>query len=118
MRFLDRMFVLPGGVFLLLLIAAALEVLGDAFFQTAVHHSSGLSRWLSSIGGAVILSLYGLLVNLPDWNFGRLLGAYVVFFFLVAQVVAKVRFHQPISAPVLVGGCLIIGGGLIISLWK
>jgi len=42
----------------------------------------------------------------------------VVFFFLVAQVVAKVRFHQPISAPVLVGGCLIIGGGLIISLWK
>ena len=118
MTFLERIFALPSGVFLLLLIAATLEVLGDAFFQTAVHHSFGMWRWISLIGGVATLSIYGLLVNLPHWNFGKLLGVYVVFFFLVAQVVAKLRFHQPISVPVWVGGFLIVTGGMIMSFWK
>jgi drug/metabolite transporter superfamily protein YnfA len=118
MRSLDYLLALPGGVYLLLLVAAFLEVSGDAFFQSAVHRSSGPSRWLSLAGGAVTLSLYGLIVNLPRWDFGKLLGVYVVIFFVVAQVIAKVRFDQPISRPVLAGGFMIVAGGLIISFWK
>jgi small multidrug resistance family-3 protein len=98
--------------------AATLEVLGDAFFQTALHRSCGVWRWISLIGGLVTLSAYGLTVNLPAWNFGRLLGVYIVFFFVVAQVVARIRFQQPTTPAVLAGGSLIVAGGLIISFWK
>ena len=118
MRFLDQIPLLSGRVFLLLLAAAILEVLGDSFFQTALHRSSGVWRWIWLIGGAVTLSAYGLAVNLPTWDFGRLLGVYVVFFFVVAQVVAKVRFQQPTTPAVLAGGSLIVAGGLIIFFWK
>jgi drug/metabolite transporter (DMT)-like permease len=105
-------------VLLLFLIAATLEVCGDSFFQTAVHHSSGVWRWISLIGGTITLSAYGLMVNIPTWNFGRLLGVYVVFFFVVAQVVARIRFQQPPTPAILAGGSLIVTGGLIISFWK
>ena len=118
MRTLGQIGLLPGRVFLLLFIAASLEVLGDSFFQTAVHHSSGVWRWIWLIGGAATLAAYGLTVNLPTWNFGRLLGVYVVFFFVAAQVVAKVRFQQPTTPAVLAGGSLIVAGGLIISFWR
>ncbi len=118
MRLLDQILAVPGMIFLLLLIAATLEVLGDAFFQSAVHRSSGLSRWVFAAAGAGTLSLYGLVVNLPHWEFGKLLGVYVVSFFLMAQIIAKVRFNQPTSLPTLVGGSMIMAGGLIISCWK
>jgi hypothetical protein len=39
-------------------------------------------------------------------------------FFVVAQVVAKVRFQQTPSVPVYVGGGLIVAGGLVIAFWK
>jgi drug/metabolite transporter (DMT)-like permease len=57
-------------------------------------------------------------VNLPQWDFGKLLGAYVALFFVVAQVVAKVRFQQSPTAPIWVGGSLIVAGGLVITFWK
>ncbi len=118
MRMLDRLLAFPGGALFVLMTAAVLEVSGDAFFQSAVHRTSGLSRWLSLAGGVVVLSLYGLLVNLPQWDFGRLLGIYVALFFVVAQIVAKLRFHQPTTLPILVGGCMIVAGGAVISFWN
>jgi multidrug transporter EmrE-like cation transporter len=118
MRSLDQILAVPGATFLLLLIAATLEVLGDAFLQSAVHHSSGVWRWIALVGGGATLSFYGLVVNLPRWDFGRLLGVYVVFFFVAAQIVAKVRFNQPASLSTLVGGSMIMAGGFIISFWK
>jgi len=118
MRLLDQFVSLPGGVYPLLLVAALLEVLGDSYFQTAVHRSSGSARWAPAFVGAAILSLYGLVVNLPGWDFGKLLGVYVVFFFLAAQAVAWLKFRQPISLPVCVGGILIAAGGLVIRFWQ
>lgn len=118
MRSLDQILAMPGATFLLLLIAATLEVLGDAFFQSAVHRSSGAWRWIALTGGGATLSFYGLVVNLPRWDFGKLLGVYVVFFFVTAQIVAKVRFNQPASLSTLVGGSMIMAGGFIISFWK
>ena len=103
MRSLDQILAIPGRVFLLLMVAATLEVLGDAFFQSALHRSSGLGRWISLAGGGATLSIYGLVVNSPRWNLGKLLGVYVVFFFVIAQIVAKVRFNQPTSCYVRSG---------------
>lgn len=107
-----------GITFLLLSGAALLEVLGDSCFQSALHRSSGSGRVIWIALGVLLLSLYGLLVNTPKWNFGRLLGVYVVFFFFVAQLVAKLRFNQPMTLPLRVGSVMILVGGLIISFWQ
>lgn len=118
MRSLEQILGVPGTTFVLLLVAATMEVLGDAFFQSALHRSSGLWRWIFLVAGGGTLFLYGLVVNLPQWDFGKLLGVYVIFFFVVAQIVAKVRFNQPTTFPTLVGGFMIVAGGAVISFWK
>ena len=68
--------------------------------------------------GALILFAYGCVVNLPRWDFGRLLGVYVAAFFVVAQVINWLGFGQKPTLPLLVGGSLIVGGGLVITLWR
>jgi multidrug transporter EmrE-like cation transporter len=118
MRSPEQILALPGTAFVVLLVAATMEVLGDAFFQSALHRSSGLWRWIFLVAGGGTLSLYGLVVNLPNWDFGKLLGVYVVFFFVVAQIVAKLRFNQPTTLPTLAGGFMIVAGGAVISFWK
>ena len=118
MRALNHILSTYGIPFLLLSGAALLEVFGDSCFQSALHRSSGSVRVFWFVLGSLTLALYGLLVNVPKWDFGRLLGVYVVFFFLAAQLVAWVRYHQPMTLPVRVGSVLIVAGGLIISLWK
>jgi small multidrug resistance family-3 protein len=76
-----------------------------------------MSRAIAFVVGAVSLAAYGLVVNAPRWEFGRLLGVYVVLFFLLAQVMARVRFGQAPTLPIVVGAVLIISGGLIIAVW-
>jgi len=83
-----------------------------------MHRSAGAPRGLFFVSGAVVLALYGFTVNIPHWDFGRLLGVYVALFFLLAQVLAKVRFNQAPTAPVYVGGALITAGGMIIAFWR
>jgi hypothetical protein len=108
----------PVGAFLVLVIAASLEVFGDSFFQSGLYRSTGTTRSLWFLLGVSVLGLYGVFVNLPQWDFGKLLGVYVALFFVVAQVVAKVRFQQSPTPPILVGGGLIVAGGLVITFWK
>ena len=104
-----------SGALLLLSLAAFLEVYGDSCFQSALYRASGMSRALAFAGGAVSLAAYGLTVNAPRWEFGKLLGVYVVLFFLLAQIVARVKFGQAPTIPILIGGALIVAGGIIIS---
>ncbi|MFI5118617.1 MAG: hypothetical protein ACHP8B_18165 [Terriglobales bacterium] len=104
-----------SGALFLLAIAAFLEAYGDSCFQSALYRASGTSRVLAFVGGAVSLAAYGLVVNAPRWEFGKLLGVYVVLFFLLAQIVARVKFHQTPTLPILIGGALIVAGGVVIS---
>lgn len=108
----------PFGAFVVLATAALLEVSGDACFQSGLFKSSGASRSLWFLAGTLVLATYGLFVNLPQWDFGKLLGVYVVLFFVFAQSVAKIRFHQSPTMPILVGGALIVAGGAVITFWK
>jgi len=118
MRFLDQVVARQGGIYLLLLVAAFLEVWGDSYFSSALHRSAGVSRWAFVVVGAVILALYGLVVNLSEWDFGTLLGVYVFFFYLAAQFMNYVRFKQTPGLPVYVGGFLIAAGAAVIKFWK
>lgn len=105
-----------SGALLLLAVAAFLEAYGDSCFQSALYRASGMSRAAAFVAGAVSLAAYGLVVNAPRWEFGKLLGVYVVLFFLLAQVVARVKFGQAPTTPILIGGTLIVVGGAVIAM--
>ncbi len=104
----------PSGALVLLFLAAALEALGDSCFQSGLHRSAGLDRVWYALGGALALILYGTLLNIAPWKFGKLLGIYVVFFFVVAQALAWLRFGEVPTRPMVIGGSLIVAGGAII----
>jgi hypothetical protein len=108
----------PLGVFAILALAAYLEVQGDACFQSGLYHSSGVKQIGWFVAGTLVLVCYSLFLNSSKIDFGKLLGIYVVLFFLVAQIVAKLQFHQSPSKPVYVGGAFVVIGGLIMTLWK
>jgi hypothetical protein len=118
MTLIERWFSNPAGALILLACAAFLEAFADSFFQIGVHRSSGFARAGAFAAGVVVMAAYGSLVNMPRWDFGRLIGVYVAFFFLMAQVLNRVRFGQTPSAPVYAGGSLIVAGALVIAFWK
>ncbi len=89
---------------LLLLVAACLEVGGDAIVRVGLKTHSGVPQLaLVVLGGAVLLA-YGIFVNIAPADFGRLLGVYVVLFFVVAQLVNLLAFGIRPGIPILVGG--------------
>jgi len=104
----------PTALFLLL-VAALLEAGGDAILRAGLHTSFMTRRLLLFSGGGLILLAYGCLINAAPWSFGRLIGVYVVFFFLTAQVIAWLAFGQLPQRGVWLGGALIVLGGLVIS---
>ncbi len=108
----------PAGAFLLLAIAAVLEVFGDDCFQSAMYQSAGAKRAGWFLAGTLVLVFYSLFVNTPKWDFGKLLGVYVTLFFLIAQIINLLVFGVRPDLPVYVGGALIIAGGLVITFWR
>jgi small multidrug resistance family-3 protein len=118
MNILDKLVQDPRGALAVLALAAFLEAWGDSFFQVGFYRSSGMGRVLALGSGAAVLAAYGSLVNVPRWDFGKLLGAYVVLFFLMAQLLNKVRFGQSPTPSIYAGGALIVAGGLVIAFWK
>ena len=105
-----------GLALVVLFLAAVLEAGGDALVRTGLEAGSAVRRLALFAAGAVVLFAYGYAVNAPSWDFGKLLGIYVVFFFLAAQAISWLAFGQKPSLPILVGGAFIVAGGLIISL--
>jgi small multidrug resistance family-3 protein len=95
-----------------LIAGAMLEAGGNALLR------QGLLRawWPLLAAGVAILGLYGLLVNYSglQFDYGRLMGCYIVAFFLVSQTLAAVVFHDLPSLRTLAGGALILAGGLTI----
>jgi drug/metabolite transporter superfamily protein YnfA len=95
----------------ILVLAAALEVSGDALIRLGLR---GPAYWLAA--GAVILFTYGVLVNQGGVDFNRLMGIYIAIFFVVSQVISLILFKQLPDDRILVGGGFIVAGGLLILL--
>lgn len=100
----------------ILLLAAILEAGGDAVVRSGLHSHSAMTRYLLFAAGAVVLFSYGMVVNSPPWDFGKLLGLYVVFFFAIAQLLSWIVFRQRPTPAIWIGGALILAGGVVISL--
>jgi small multidrug resistance family-3 protein len=99
---------------LLLVLAAVLEVGGDALVRWGLKGK----QWPGLALGAAVLFAYGLSVNLPKWEFGRLMGVYIAVFFVVSQIISMTFFREKLSTPILVGGALIVAGGILIAVWR
>lgn len=117
MNFFQTFAQTKAGLFFVLAAAATLEVYGDSCFQDALYLRSGTRRLLWFILGTAVLACYSLFLNSSRVDFGKLLGIYVVVFFLMAQITAAVKFGQRPTPPILVGGGLIVMGGIVMSLW-
>ena len=115
---LNQIIASPGGAFLVLALAAYLEVYGDACFSSGLYHAAGPRRLGWFLAGTAVLVAYSLFLNSSKVDFGKLLGVYVVLFFVVAQLVARIKFGQSPTPPIYVGGGLIVAGGLVITFWK
>jgi drug/metabolite transporter superfamily protein YnfA len=100
---------------LLLMLAALMEAGGDALVRAGLRSPGGI-RVSLLVAGAVVLFAYGCLVNGSSWDFGKLLGIYVVFFFVVAQIIGWAAFHQTPGRGILLGGACIVMGGVIVAL--
>jgi drug/metabolite transporter superfamily protein YnfA len=95
-----------------LLLAAALEIGGDAAFRYGLVRPA----WPWLLVGGTMLVAYGLAVNVNrSVDFGRLMGVYIALFFLVSQVISWTAFGERPSATLIVGGTLIVAGGLVIQ---
>jgi drug/metabolite transporter (DMT)-like permease len=106
-------------ILVLLVVAAALEAGGDALARTALHSQAvPLVRLGIFAAAALVLFVYGVTVNLPPWDFGKLLGVYVSLFFVVAQVINYIAFDTKPTAPIIAGGALILAGGMLMTFWK
>ncbi len=98
--------------FVLLVLAALLEIGGDA----AIRHGLGRSAWPWLLLGSVALVTYGFVVNARRAiEFNRLMGVYIAVFFVVSQVIGWAAFGEKPSAALLIGGGLIVAGGLVIQ---
>jgi hypothetical protein len=105
-------------VFLCLVVATVSESFGDATVRIGLFERTGTSRLLTILGGAALLLIYGIMLNLAPLPFNRIVGFYIATLFVVWQVVNFVTFRSAPSAPILAGGALIVIGGLIVSFWK
>ena len=103
---------------LLLLIATALEVSGDAAVRLAIYNHAGVSRLALVLTGAALLLGYGMFLNTAPVTFGRIVGLYIATLFVVWQIINFLVFHSLPGLPVWVGGALVIAGGLIITFWR
>ena len=94
-----------------LVAAALLEVGGDAVVRRGLQ---GRSMALVIIGG-LMLAIYGVVVNLVDGDFSKLLGTYVAVFALASILIGRFWFREVVPDSTWVGLGLIVVGGLVIQ---
>ncbi len=97
-----------GAIFLA---AACLEVGGDAVVRQGLKGGG----WALVVLGAVLLGIYGIVVNTADVDFARLLGVYVAVFAVVSVLAGRFYFQETIAPSTWLGLAIIIVGGLVIQ---
>jgi drug/metabolite transporter superfamily protein YnfA len=94
--------------------AAVLEVLGDALIRKGMR-GSGVA--MVAIGMAV-LGAYGVVVNLLDLDFSRLLGAYVGVFAVVSVIIGRWMFKDQVPVSTWIGLAIILAGSMVIHVGR
>ncbi len=103
----------PGrfGALAIFVVAAILEVAGDAFLRKGMR-GGGLAF---AAAGFVVLGSYGVVVNLLDLDFSRLLGAYVGIFAIVSILIGRFVFGDQVPPSTWLGLAIVLCGSLVIQ---
>jgi drug/metabolite transporter superfamily protein YnfA len=99
------------GSGIMLVCAALLEVGGDALIRKGLRGSGMLFATL----GVIVLGSYGIVVNLLDIDFSRVLGAYVGVFAVVSVFAGRLLFRDHAPASTWVGLGIVLIGSLVIQ---
>jgi drug/metabolite transporter superfamily protein YnfA len=102
---------LPVVAWLVFLVAAVLEVGGDAIVRKGMR-GGGL---FLMVLGCLLLGAYGLVVNLVPWDFSRLLGVYDAIFATVSILAGRFVFHEAVPVSTWLGLAIIVLGGLVVQ---
>src|SRR5579862_2494966 len=103
-----------------LLAATIVEVSGDAVIRIALYNHAGVTALrvgLFVLGAALVFG-YATFLNLAPLEFREVVGLYIATLFIVWQAINFAFFRTLPTAPVLIGGALIVAGGLIVSFWR
>jgi drug/metabolite transporter superfamily protein YnfA len=100
------------GALVVFLLAAVLEVGGDALVRRGLRGPS----LLAGAAGFLALGSYGVVVNLLPLDFSRLLGAYVAVFAIVSVSTGVIVFGDRAPASTWLGLAVILAGSLIVQL--
>jgi drug/metabolite transporter superfamily protein YnfA len=98
------------GALAVFVCSAILEVGGDAMIRRGLR--AGGAIWV--VAGFLALGSYGIVVNLLDLDFSRLLGAYVGLFAVVSVLTGQLVFHEQVPASTWLGLAVVLAGSLII----
>src|SRR5262249_24725623 len=91
---------------IVLIVAAMLEVGGDALIRRGLRASGAAFVVL----GFVVLGPYGIVVNLLDLDFSRMLGIYAGLFALVSVLAGRILFAEQIAPATWIGLCVVLTG--------
>ena len=101
------------------IIATVFEAVGDAVMRIALQSPYALQGRIALFAlASVLLTMYGLFLNLAPVEFATVTGIYLASLFIAFQVVNYLFFRHTPSPGVLVGGAFIVTGAAIIYLWK
>ena len=101
------------------IIATIFEAVGDAVMRIALQSPYALrGRIVLFALASVLLTMYGLFLNLAPVEFATVTGIYLASLFIAFQVANYLFFRHTPSPGVLVGGAFIVTGAAIIYVWK
>jgi hypothetical protein len=99
--------------------ATIFEAVGDAVMRVALRSPNALPGRIALFTlASLLLSLYGLFLNLAPVEFATVTGIYLASLFVAFQIVNFIFFRHVPSAGVLVGGTFILTGAAIVYYWK
>ncbi len=99
--------------------ATIFEAVGDAVMRIALQSPYALLGRIALFAlASVLLSMYGLFLNLAPVEFATVTGIYLASLFLAFQIVNYIFFRHVPSLGVLLGGTFIVAGAAIIYFSK
>lgn len=99
--------------------ATTFEAVGDTVMRIALLSPYALPGRIALFAlASVLLSLYGLFLNLAPVEFATATGIYIASLFVAFQIVNYLFFRHVPSAGVLLGGSFIVAGAAIVYFWK
>lgn len=101
----------------LLIVATAFEVSGDAIVRLGLGSRVATMKVVCFLAGAALLFSYGLTLNLAPLPFHKVVGIYIATLFVMWQLISFLFFRTLPSLPIIIGGALIVGGGLVVAFW-